>query len=45
MEKKSYDGGRGGLKERGGDRIKGTGGGAIGVNEVRDLRLGQDLDI
>ena len=41
MEKISYDGGRDGLKERRGVWIKGTGGGAMRENEVRDLCLGQ----
>ena len=38
MENISYDGGRDGLKEKGGDWIKGTGGGAMRENGVRDLR-------
>ena len=39
MEKKTYDGGRDGLKKRRGDWIKETGGGAMRENEVRDLCL------
>ena len=41
MENTSYNRGRDGLEERRGDWIKGTGGGAMREDEVRDLCFGQ----